>query len=79
MAVYLSARCPVFVAPAMDLEMYAHPANQRNLKSLESIGTIVLPVGEGFLASGLQGKGRMLEPHEIVESIITHFRLQLTS
>ena len=60
LAVYLSAKCPVFVAPAMDLDMFAHPSNQKNMETLTSFGNKVLPVGEGFLASGLEGKGRML-------------------
>lgn len=68
-ATYLSATCPVFVAPAMDLDMYAHASNQRNLEQLQASGHQVLPVGEGFLASGLEGKGRMLEPELIVEHL----------
>jgi phosphopantothenoylcysteine decarboxylase/phosphopantothenate--cysteine ligase len=71
LAVYLSAKCPVFVAPAMDLDMFAHPSNQKNMETLTSFGNQVLPVGEGALASGLEGKGRMLEPDEIVAS--SHF------
>ncbi|MGB2164615.1 MAG: flavoprotein, partial [Flavobacteriaceae bacterium] len=63
-ATYLSCTCPVYIAPAMDLDMYAHPANQHNIEELNRIGKKVLPVGEGFLASGLHGKGRMLEPEE---------------
>ena len=76
MAVYLSAKCPVFVAPAMDLDMYAHPSTQNNLSTLENFGNRVLPVGEGMLASGLEGKGRMLEPNEIVDTVIDHFNPQ---
>ena len=68
-ATYLSCSCPVYIAPAMDLDMYAHSANQSNLEKLKSIGDKVLPVGEGFLASGLHGKGRMLEPEQIVDLI----------
>lgn len=68
-ATYLSCTCPVYIAPAMDLDMYAHPANQQNLKELNRIGNKVLSVGEGFLASGLHGKGRMLEPEEIIRHI----------
>ena len=60
LAVYLSAKCPVFIAPAMDLDMYAHPSTQENINTLKSFGNHVLPVGEGFLASGLEGKGRAL-------------------
>lgn len=65
-AVFLSARCPVFVAPAMDVDMWHHPATQRNLASLKAMGVHVLPVGYGELASGLTGEGRMAEPEEIV-------------
>lgn len=77
LATYLSAPCPVFVAPAMDLDMYAHPANQKNIEQLKTYGNHVLPVGEGFLASGLEGKGRMLEPDEITEKLITFFNPKL--
>ena len=55
-ATYLSARCPIMVAPAMDLDMYAHPANQKNLDTLASYGNQILPVGEGALASGVGGQ-----------------------
>lgn len=72
-ATYLSATCPVMIAPAMDLDMYAHPANQKNLKTLASYGNLILPVGEGALASGLEGKGRLLEPDEIVAKVRFHF------
>lgn len=75
-ATYLSARCPAMIAPAMDLDMYAHPANQKNIETLETYGNIVLPVGDGALASGLEGKGRMLEPQEILEHTIHHFYSQ---
>ena len=68
-AIYLSCTSPVYIAPAMDLDMYAHNANQENLKILKSFGHQVLPVGEGFLASGLHGKGRMLSPEKIVDFI----------
>ena len=76
-ATYLSCTCPVYVAPAMDLDMYAHPANQKNIKELDRIGNKVLPVGEGFLASGLNGKGRMLEPEEIIDYIIKNIKAGL--
>lgn len=76
-ATYLSARCPIMVAPAMDLDMYAHPANQKNLDTLASYGNQILPVGEGALASGLVGKGRLLEPDQIVERVIVHFNSAL--
>ncbi|RMD73938.1 MAG: bifunctional phosphopantothenoylcysteine decarboxylase/phosphopantothenate--cysteine ligase CoaBC, partial [Bacteroidetes bacterium] len=65
-AVYLSARCPVWVAPAMDLDMWQHPATQRNLRTLQADGVGIIPVGEGELASGLHGPGRMAEPEDIV-------------
>ncbi len=63
---YLSARCPVAVAPAMDLDMYAHTATQENLRLLQQRGVAVIEPGSGFLASGLEGKGRMAEPEQIV-------------
>lgn len=69
LAAYLSSQCKVFVAPAMDLDMFAHPANQENLKTLSDRGVVVLPTEEGFLASGLHGKGRMQEPDDIVSFI----------
>ncbi len=62
---YLSARCPVVVAPAMDLDMYAHPATQQNLRTLVERGVRIVEPGDGELASGLSGKGRMAEPGEI--------------
>ncbi|MFN0174810.1 MAG: bifunctional phosphopantothenoylcysteine decarboxylase/phosphopantothenate--cysteine ligase CoaBC [Saprospiraceae bacterium] len=65
-AVYLSARCPVFVAPAMDLDMWHHPATQANIQRLQEHGVKIIPVGHGELASGLVGDGRMAEPEEIV-------------
>ena len=65
-AVYLSARCPVFVAPAMDVDMWKHPATQSNIRRLTEQGVGVIPVGYGELASGLVGDGRMAEPEEIV-------------
>ena len=64
---YLSMKAPVFIAPAMDLDMYAHPATQRNLAQLRAIGNHIIEPGSGFLASGLEGKGRMEEPERIVE------------
>ena len=69
LACYLSSSCPVFIAPAMDLEMYRNSLNQENIKKLTNNRTNVLPVGMGSLASGLEGKGRMLEPEEIIEHI----------
>lgn len=66
---YLSARCPVMVAPAMDLDMYRHPATRLNLERLKERGALIVEPGEGDLASGLTGKGRMAEPEEIVRRI----------
>jgi len=69
---YLSARCPIFVAPAMDLDMYAHFSTQENLSKLESNGVHVIPAEEGELASGLSGKGRMTEPEDLAQ-YVNHF------
>ncbi len=66
---YLSAKCPVLVAPAMDLDMFAHPANQRNIEQLRLFGAQIVEPGTGELASGLEGKGRMEDPEVIVERI----------
>ncbi len=66
---YLSARCEVAVAPAMDLDMYAHVATQRNMEALRRDGVHIIEPGSGFLASGLQGKGRMAEPADIVKAV----------
>lgn len=74
-AVFLSARCPVAVAPAMDLDMYQHPATKENLETLRSRGTLIIPPGTGELASGLSGEGRMAEPEEIysfIETTLVH-------
>lgn len=70
-AVFLSARCPVAVAPAMDLDMYQHPATKENLALLQKRGTLIIPAGTGELASGLSGEGRMAEPEEIYSFIET--------
>lgn len=64
-ATYLSAKCPVYIAPAMDLDMWKHPSTLSNIKKLESYGNKIIPVGDGELASGLSGEGRMAEPEEI--------------
>ncbi len=72
-AVYLSARCPVFLAPAMDVDMWKHPATLRNLQLLESYGHHILQVGHGELASGLIGEGRMAEPEDIVQDLEQYF------
>lgn len=73
MAVYLSATCPVAVAPAMDEDMWHHPATRQNLETIRSFGNRVIPVGTGELASGLEGEGRMAEPEEIIRYITDHF------
>jgi phosphopantothenoylcysteine decarboxylase/phosphopantothenate--cysteine ligase len=72
-ATYLSARCPVMVAPAMDLDMYQHPSVRKNLETLLSFGNLILDAEEGELASGLSGQGRMMEPEHILEHVISHF------
>lgn len=73
---YLSARCPIFVAPAMDLDMFAHPSTTRNIESLRTDGVHIVEPESGFLASGLEGKGRMAEPEQIVAKIKEHFANQ---
>ena len=73
---YLSMRAPVFVAPAMDLDMYAHPSTQANLQKLQSYGNHIIEPGTGFLASKLEGKGRMEEPEKIVEALELFFAHQ---
>lgn len=65
LATYLSAKCPTFIAPAMDLDMYAHPSTKNNLEKLKSFGNHIIPTNHGELASGLSGDGRMAEPEEI--------------
>lgn len=70
---YLSAKCPVLVAPAMDLDMYAHPANLKNLETLKSYGNRIVEPASGELASGLIGKGRMEEPENIVKAVEDFF------
>ncbi|MDR2691105.1 MAG: bifunctional phosphopantothenoylcysteine decarboxylase/phosphopantothenate--cysteine ligase CoaBC [Dysgonamonadaceae bacterium] len=70
---YLSCKAPVFVAPAMDLDMYAHPSTQQNLNKLRSYGNHIIEPETGFLASGLEGKGRMSEPDDIVKVLENFF------
>lgn len=70
---YLSAKSQVMIAPAMDLDMFRHPATQANLAVLRSYGNIIIEPGEGELASGLHGKGRMEEPENIVEEVVRFF------
>ena len=70
---YLSAKCPVYIAPAMDLDMFSHPSTVKSLEILHSYGNVILEPGEGELASGLHGKGRMQEPDQIVEEVVAFF------
>jgi phosphopantothenoylcysteine decarboxylase / phosphopantothenate---cysteine ligase len=70
---YLSARCPVFVAPSMDMDMLRHPSTVINIETLRAFGNIILEPAEGELASGLSGKGRMAEPEDIVKEISDFF------
>jgi len=75
---YLSMKAPVFIAPAMDLDMYAHPSTQQNLRTLQAYGNHIIEPGTGFLASKLEGKGRMEEPENIV-AVLEDFFSQQTS
>ena len=70
---YMSAKSGVMIAPAMDLDMFRHPANLANIEKLRSFGNIIIEPGEGVLASGLHGKGRMEEPENIVEAVVAFF------
>jgi phosphopantothenoylcysteine decarboxylase/phosphopantothenate--cysteine ligase len=74
---YMSVRCPVHVAPAMDHDMFLHPGTQNNIQKLREFGHLILEPNEGELASGLVGKGRMVEPEEILSKIIDHFNPDL--
>jgi phosphopantothenoylcysteine decarboxylase / phosphopantothenate---cysteine ligase len=76
LATWLSATCPVVVAPAMDEDMWCHPATKLNLQKLESFGNLVIPVEKGELASGLYGDGRMAEPETIMQFLETTFFLK---
>ena len=76
-AVYLSAKCPVYFAPAMDLDMWKHEATQNNIQSLQLYGNVMIPPGNGELASGLYGEGRMAEPEEIISFITAEFKKKL--
>lgn len=73
-AVYLSSKCPVYFAPAMDLDMWKHPATQKNVGSLISYGNIIIKPAYGELASGLMGEGRMAEPEEILQFILDQYQ-----
>jgi len=70
---YMSAKCSVMIAPAMDLDMFRHETTKKNLEILKSFGNIIIEPGEGALASGLHGKGRMEEPEVIVEEVVRFF------
>ena len=72
-ATYMSAKCPVFIAPAMDLDMYGHPSTRQNLEMAEDFGHFIIPAEEGELASGLFGKGRMAEPETILSAVEDFF------
>lgn len=73
LAVYLSAKCPVFFAPAMDLDMWKHPSSQKNIQNLVQFGNQLIDAEEGELASGLFGKGRMAEPEHILSQVSEYF------
>jgi phosphopantothenoylcysteine decarboxylase/phosphopantothenate--cysteine ligase len=75
MAVYLSARCPVFIAPAMDEDMWKHPSTKNNIQKILSYGNKMIAVNNGELASGLIGEGRMAEPEQIVDFLRHNTRL----
>ena len=77
LATYLSSKCPVYFAPAMDLDMHKNLANQENIKKLEDFGKKHIPVNSGFLASGLKGEGRMSEPQEIIDFISQDIKKEL--
>lgn len=78
LTIYLSFKNTVFIAPAMDLDMYAHPATKENLKKLKARGNLIIPVGNGELASGLFGEGRMAEPEQILEFVQNYFSQEKT-
>jgi len=77
LAIYLSAKCMVFFAPAMDLDMYKHPSSKSSFEKLQSFGNIMIPATSGELASGLHGEGRMAEPEEIVSFVKKHLSKEL--
>ena len=74
LAVYLSATCPVFIAPAMDEDMWLHPSTKKNVSTLQTFGNYILPVSSGELASGLSGEGRMMEPENILDFFDKYFQ-----
>ena len=75
---YLSAECPVFIVPAMDINMYNHPATKKNIETLKTFGNVVFEAATGELASGLEGKGRMEEPEKIVNELKNYFSSNLS-
>ncbi|NNE28739.1 MAG: bifunctional phosphopantothenoylcysteine decarboxylase/phosphopantothenate--cysteine ligase CoaBC [Saprospiraceae bacterium] len=77
LATFLSAKCPVFFAPAMDLDMWAHPSTKENIQKLQEFGHHYIQVGDGELASGLSGEGRMAEPENIGKHLVNFFHLDL--
>jgi len=77
LATYLSAKCPIYFAPAMDLDMYKHPSTKANISTLQEYGNILIPSGFGELASGLVGEGRMAEPSEVIDSITAELNKDL--
>ncbi|RNC89845.1 MAG: bifunctional phosphopantothenoylcysteine decarboxylase/phosphopantothenate--cysteine ligase CoaBC [Allomuricauda sp.] len=77
LATYLSAKCPVFFAPAMDLDMYRHPSTKASLDTLQSFGNLMIPAESGELASGLHGEGRMAEPETMLKMLTEYYALGL--
>lgn len=77
LATYLSAKCPVYIAPAMDLDMYKHPTTKNNFEKLSSFGNIIIPAESGELASGLIGEGRMAEPEAILQFMEANIKKNL--
>ena len=77
LATYVSAKCPVFFAPAMDLDMYKHPSTKNSFETLKNYGNFMIPAGTGELASGLSGEGRMAEPGEIFQFLEDHLSASL--
>ncbi|GEN67002.1 bifunctional phosphopantothenoylcysteine decarboxylase/phosphopantothenate--cysteine ligase CoaBC [Chryseobacterium rhizosphaerae] len=75
-ATYMSAKCPVFIAPAMDLDMYVHPSTKKNIELAESFGHTIIPAENGELASGLIGQGRMAEPETIFNAVENYFKTE---
>ena len=73
LATYLSASCPIFIAPAMDRNMYLHSATQTNIQTLKDRSNIIIPAVFGELASGLTGEGKMADPEDIIKQVALHF------